>query len=90
MSDTIEKYVHRIGRTGRAGKLGTAITFLDNGDEEVMFELKNEISRSKLSTMNPELARHEAARQKITREMKVCWEIPLDRVKLIAFVEKEG
>lgn len=41
MSDTIEKYVHRIGRTGRAGKTGVAITFLSNDDDEVMFDLKN-------------------------------------------------
>ena len=71
MSDTIEKYVHRIGRTGRAGKTGVAITFLNNDDEEVMFELRQEIQKSPMSTMNPELARHEAAKQKITREMKV-------------------
>lgn len=70
MSDTIEKYVHRIGRTGRAGKTGLAITFLDNNDDEVMYDLKQEIAKSPLSTMNPELARHEAARQKVTREMK--------------------
>ncbi|KAF8654182.1 hypothetical protein AX16_003711 [Volvariella volvacea WC 439] len=36
MASTIEAYVHRIGRTGRAGKLGTAITFLTNDDDEVM------------------------------------------------------
>lgn len=70
MADSIERYVHRIGRTGRAGKTGLAITFLDNNDEEVMFELKQEISKSPMSTMNPELARHEAARQKVTKEMK--------------------
>ncbi|ETW85781.1 hypothetical protein HETIRDRAFT_457491 [Heterobasidion irregulare TC 32-1] len=40
MANTIEAYVHRIGRTGRAGKLGTAITFLNNDDDEVMYELK--------------------------------------------------
>lgn len=28
-----------IGRTGRAGKLGTAITFLSNDDDEVMYVL---------------------------------------------------
>ena len=27
MPNTIEDYVHRIGRTGRAGKLGTAVSF---------------------------------------------------------------
>ena len=36
MANTIEAYVHRIGRTGRAGKQGTAITFLTNDDDEVM------------------------------------------------------
>jgi ATP-dependent RNA helicase DDX23/PRP28 len=71
MSDTIEKYTHRAGRTGRAGKLGTVITFLSNDDEEVMFDLKKEIEKSKISKMNPELARHEAAKVKVTREMKV-------------------
>lgn len=40
MASTIEKYVHRIGRTGRAGKQGIAITFLGNEDEEVMYDLK--------------------------------------------------
>lgn len=40
MASTIEKYVHRIGRTGRAGKQGVAITFLGNEDEEVMYDLK--------------------------------------------------
>ncbi|ORY31211.1 Pre-mRNA-splicing ATP-dependent RNA helicase PRP28 [Naematelia encephala] len=70
MPDTIEKYVHRIGRTGRAGKTGLAITFLTNDDDEVMYDLKQEIAKSAISTMNPELARHEAAKQRITREMK--------------------
>lgn len=40
MSSTIEKYIHRIGRTGRAGKQGIAITFLGPSDEEVMYDLK--------------------------------------------------
>lgn len=35
MSKTIEDYVHRIGRTGRAGKQGVAITFLGDDDEEL-------------------------------------------------------
>ncbi|WVQ63340.1 pre-mRNA-splicing ATP-dependent RNA helicase PRP28 [Kwoniella botswanensis] len=70
MSDTIEKYVHRIGRTGRAGKNGLAITFLTNDDDEVMYDLRVEVEKSKMSKMNPELARHEAAKTKVTREMK--------------------
>lgn len=70
MPDTIEKYVHRIGRTGRAGKLGVAITFLSEQDDEVMFDLKKEIEKSPISTMNQELARHDAAKTRVTREMK--------------------
>jgi len=70
MSSTIEAYVHRIGRTGRAGKQGTAITFLSNDDDEVMYDLKQEISKSPVSKLSQELAKHEAAQHKITRDMK--------------------
>ncbi|KAG7092338.1 hypothetical protein E1B28_008699 [Marasmius oreades] len=70
MSSTIEAYVHRIGRTGRAGKMGTAITFLTNEDDEVMYDLKQEISKSPVSKVPIELAKHEAAQHKVSREMK--------------------
>ncbi|KIK99291.1 hypothetical protein PAXRUDRAFT_30608 [Paxillus rubicundulus Ve08.2h10] len=70
MAGTIEAYVHRIGRTGRAGKLGTAITFLSNDDDEVMYDLKQEISKSPVSKVSPELAKHEAAQHKVSKEMK--------------------
>ncbi|EIW60006.1 DEAD-domain-containing protein [Trametes versicolor FP-101664 SS1] len=70
MANTIEAYVHRIGRTGRAGKQGTAITFLNNDDDEVMYDLKQEISKSPVSKVPAELARHESAQHKVSREMK--------------------
>lgn len=70
MANTIEAYVHRIGRTGRAGKMGTAITFLTNEDDEVMYELRQEISKSPVSKVPNELAKHEAAQHKVSREMK--------------------
>lgn len=71
MAGDIEKWTHRTGRTGRAGKTGLAITFLENSDEEVFFDLRQAIEKSAISKMNPELARHEASKQRITREMKV-------------------
>src|SRR5699024_3953422 len=37
MGNSIESYTHRIGRTGRAGKSGVAITFLGNEDTDVMY-----------------------------------------------------
>jgi ATP-dependent RNA helicase DDX23/PRP28 len=70
MAGTIEAYVHRIGRTGRAGKLGTAITFLTNDDDEVMYDLKQEISKSPVSKVPVELAKHESAQHRVTRDMK--------------------
>ena len=70
MANTVEAYVHRIGRTGRAGKQGTAITFLTNEDDEVMYDLRQEIAKSPVSKVPPELARHEAAQHKVTRDMK--------------------
>lgn len=36
MALSIESYTHRVGRTGRAGKSGVAISFLGNEDTDVM------------------------------------------------------
>lgn len=36
MATNIESYTHRVGRTGRAGKSGVALTFLGNEDTDVM------------------------------------------------------
>ncbi|KAH8921051.1 DEAD-domain-containing protein [Atractiella rhizophila] len=70
MSGTIEAYVHRIGRTGRAGKQGTAVTFLTNDDAEIMYDLKQELMKSPVSRVPPELAKHEAAQSRMTAAMK--------------------
>ena len=64
MANNIESYTHRIGRTGRAGKTGVAITFLGNEDSDVMYDLKQMISKSDISRVPEELRRHEAAQQK--------------------------
>ncbi|KAG0167692.1 DEAD (Asp-Glu-Ala-Asp) box polypeptide 23 [Apophysomyces sp. BC1034] len=61
MAKNIEDYTHRIGRTGRAGQSGVAITFLSNNDADVMYDLKQMIAKSPLSKVPPELANHEAA-----------------------------
>ncbi|PWN52001.1 DEAD-domain-containing protein [Violaceomyces palustris] len=58
------------GRTGRAGKTGVAITFLEAADEELYYDLKQEISKSPVSKLPSELARHPAAQTKLTKEMK--------------------
>jgi ATP-dependent RNA helicase DDX23/PRP28 len=67
MATSIESYTHRIGRTGRAGKSGVAITFLGNEDSDVLYDLKQILSKSSISRVPDELRRHEAAQQKPTR-----------------------
>ena len=64
MAPKIETYTHRIGRTGRAGKFGVAITFWGNEDFEVLYDLKQMLSKSELSKVPEDLRRHEGAQQK--------------------------
>lgn len=60
----ISDYTHRIGRTGRAGKSGVAITFLTKEDNMVFYDLKQLIMASPVSTCPPELANHPDAQNK--------------------------
>ncbi|EGR30446.1 hypothetical protein IMG5_131900 [Ichthyophthirius multifiliis] len=42
----IEDYIHRIGRTGRAGNKGTAVTFIGQDDEQYSLDLVKALKRS--------------------------------------------
>ncbi len=64
MTSSIEQYTHRVGRTGRAGKSGIAITFLGPEDNDVLYDLRQMIAKSAISKVPDELRRHEAAQQK--------------------------
>lgn len=67
MAMSIESYTHRIGRTGRAGKSGVAVTFLGPEDADVLYDLKQILSKSSISKVPDELKRHEAAQSKPVR-----------------------
>lgn len=68
MSRSISEYVHRIGRTGRAGKTGTAITFWNaDTDGDILYELKNMIEKSPISYCPKDLMNLD---YEITRGMK--------------------
>ncbi|KAF2876655.1 P-loop containing nucleoside triphosphate hydrolase protein [Massariosphaeria phaeospora] len=64
MASSIESYTHRIGRTGRAGKSGVAITFWGNEDTDVLYDLKSMLAKSTISKVPEDLKKHEAAQQK--------------------------
>ncbi|KAF1984565.1 pre-mRNA-splicing ATP-dependent RNA helicase prp28 [Aulographum hederae CBS 113979] len=70
MPPSIEAYTHRIGRTGRAGKSGVAITFLGGEDNDLLYDLKNMLSKSNISRVPEELRKHEAAQQKTQKHQK--------------------
>ncbi|XP_052228964.1 probable ATP-dependent RNA helicase DDX41 isoform X1 [Dreissena polymorpha] len=64
MPEDIENYVHRIGRTGRCGKTGTATTFVNNGnDETVLLDLKHLLIEAK-QKVPPFLAAKELENEK--------------------------
>lgn len=48
-----ENYVHRIGRTGRAGKEGRAITFVMKSDERRIFEIHSYTGKELTMKMKP-------------------------------------
>lgn len=64
MAKTIEDYTHRIGRTGRAGKTGCAISFLTKDDSALFYDLKQMLTSSPVSTCPPELMNHADAQHK--------------------------
>lgn len=64
MAKTIEDYTHRIGRTGRAGKTGVAISFCTEDDSHLFYDLKLLVQSSPVSHCPPELANHSDAQHK--------------------------
>lgn len=69
MANTIEAWTHRIGRTGRAGKKGVAITFLTNEDSEVFFDLRVLLVKSN-ARMPSEFSNHPAAIRRVGEKRK--------------------
>ncbi|KAL3314336.1 DEAD (Asp-Glu-Ala-Asp) box polypeptide 23 [Cichlidogyrus casuarinus] len=64
MAKTIDDYVHRIGRTGRAGKSGVAVSFLTQEDAHLFYELKTLLQQSPVSSCPNALASHPNAQAK--------------------------
>ena len=60
MPQSIEDYTHRIGRTGRAGKSGMAISLLTMEDTHIFFDLKQMLVKTN-NRVPDELAQHEAS-----------------------------
>ena len=64
MAKNIGDYTHRIGRTGRAGKEGVAVSFLTKDDSGVYYDLKQLLVTSPVSSCPAELMNHPEAQHK--------------------------
>lgn len=62
MPNSLEYYIHRIGRTGRAGATGLAISFVTEEDSPLFPELVDYL-RKKNQTIPFELEKHRAVRE---------------------------
>lgn len=60
---TLSDFIHRTGRTGRAGKKGIAYTFLTVKNEDVFYDIKNFLVQNG-QNVPQELADHPASRVK--------------------------
>ena len=59
----ISEFVHRAGRSGRAGVRGKAFTFLTNDDEEIFYDVKTFLERNDFKVPQ-QLKDHPAAQMK--------------------------
>ena len=62
MPDSLEYYIHRIGRTGRAGATGLAISLVTEADQAIFPELVDYL-KQKNQKIPMELERHKAVRE---------------------------
>ena len=56
LPDAAETYVHRIGRTGRAGLTGVAISFCSNDQQDVFRQIKKIVGKDTIKSMSVEEA----------------------------------
>lgn len=60
---TLTDYIHRIGRTGRAGKHGKATTLLTNDDNHIFYDLRKYLVENQ-QQVPPDLMNHQLAKVK--------------------------
>jgi ATP-dependent RNA helicase DeaD len=60
--DNSETYIHRIGRTGRAGKTGTAISLIEGYDRRMLKQIERKIRQTLEISQIPNRAQVEAKR----------------------------
>ncbi|EPR79582.1 DEAD box RNA helicase [Spraguea lophii 42_110] len=70
---SIDEYIHRVGRTGRAGKYGESITYLTSSDTKIAHELYgivNEEEKIKLKPMIKKLIKNLENGKELNKKVK--------------------
>jgi ATP-dependent RNA helicase DDX27 len=86
---SVETYLHRVGRTARAGASGLAITFVEDGDRAVLKAVVKQVKAKLASRMVPKAvveswrAKMEALQPQIDEIVKV---FPLTTVEWILHI----
>ena len=64
-----ESYIHRIGRTGRAGQQGKAVTFVNARQYELLRRIESGI-KERIKKQRSERSHHKEKQEKILKEIK--------------------
>ena len=70
-----ESYVHRIGRTGRIGKMGRAITFVTQNENRYLNDIEHYIGKEILLKENPQTEIVSDAKEEFTDKMNTRPEV---------------
>uniref|UniRef100_A0A3Q3W3R4 RNA helicase n=1 Tax=Mola mola TaxID=94237 RepID=A0A3Q3W3R4_MOLML len=91
MPNTMDEYVHQVGRAGRLGHRGTAITFLNNNNKRLFLEVVNRVKPTG-SILPPQLLNsphlHEQQRRERQRAKQGPDDVVLTKDNLLDIIRK--
>ncbi|XP_027145879.1 putative ATP-dependent RNA helicase DDX59 [Larimichthys crocea] len=91
MPNTMDEYVHQVGRAGRLGHRGTAITFLNNNNKRLFLEVVNRVKPTG-SILPPQLLNsphlHEQQRKEKQRVKQKLDDVLVTKNNLLDIIRK--
>ncbi|XP_074523507.1 putative ATP-dependent RNA helicase DDX59 [Halichoeres trimaculatus] len=91
MPNTMDEYVHQVGRAGRLGHRGTAITFLNNNNKRLFLEVVNRVKPTG-SILPPQLLNsphlHEQQRRERQRAKQGPDDVLVTKSNLLDIIKK--
>ena len=84
-----ESYVHRIGRTGRAGREGVAISIVTPHEFKQLLRIQKEVGSALINKEIPTSSEVKAKKQKSTLEKVLSQEVSTAAIELVNLLESE-